>query len=797
MCYTDFDYKKFIHTRFFRPDTDFKRYRNMEKANAKLNVGFLVSGIMDGFTQSVAQGVIHAAKKADINLVMIPCKYLDRDLSQNPEIMYEYQYNTMISYARRDNLDAVLVMADCIGCHTTRSRVLEMLSEYRDMPCVLIASRIEGYVGVSYDNFNGIKEGLTYLLRELHCTKFAMVGGPDDNSDAFERKQAFISVLEQNGITLSERNFSTGNLSRWSEEAFRQILDNNPDAEAIFCVNDETALGLYDEMKKRGLIPGKDIYVFGYDNTLPASKAKPSLSSIWADSAKMGVEAVNLLLEMCQGKEVSSKVLPATFVKRDSFGAEIPAQADDGARQLTRNDIEAAFDAIFYRCKNELSGEQMEKIHTPFSAMLEKILLLNDRKETDPALCDEILGHMDDFFSSGALQFGDIDMTMMLLQRLYNMVTANPAHAEYVRSNNLVTAVYRKVTNAMDTHFLAMQEDEQADSYNIKLFVQDTMQFRTGKDQSYRTLLKRLSWLNIQNAYVYVFERAIIHLDKEHFTLPRYIFLKAMLKDGKAVSLPADAQRKRIQELFCNEEIGSELYSMVLLPLFSNETIFGVLLCDMTDQLFENGEFLSNQLSSAVKMIQLLNENEKIQEQLEQSLITLRENNIELDNLSKSDMLTGILNRRGFYAAAEDFLEDTRKQRKSTLTIYVDMDNLKIINDRYGHEEGDYSLRLIGQILKETVNGCGIAGRIGGDEFACVMEQDGEDDGQIIQEEIQSKFRFHNANSDKPYNVTVSIGIYVRKPVEQTSLGDALSLADEKLYLAKRNRLKIVDKAAM
>ncbi len=770
----------------------------MDQEKKTFTVGLLVSGIADDFTQSVAQGVIHAARKVHINLVIIPCKYLDRDLSQNPEIMYEYQYNTMVSYARKDNLDAVLVMADCIGCHTTRDKILDMLDEYANIPCVLIASRIEGFVGVSYDNFSGIKEGLDYLLHHLHCTKFAMVGGPEDNSDAAERKQAFRSVLEENGIVLEDRNFTTGNLSKWSEDACRQLLDQNPDVEAIFCVNDVTAIALYEEMKRRGLVPGKDIYVFGYDNLLLAANSKPSLSSIWADSAEMGVQAVQLLLDMLAGKTVTSKILPARFVKRDSFGTEKSVLGDADSGHLDAHAIDTYFDEIFYRCKNELSGEQMQQIRAPFQAMMEKVAFLLEDTQPDEHQYEELLTLMEEFFNSGALNFGDSEALTALLQQLYDMTALhNPAQAAYIRSHGIVTAVYQKLTNAMDTRILAMEKEDQTESYDIKLFVQDTMQFRTGNDQSYRTILNRLSWLDIKNAYIYIFERPIIHLEKERFSLPRHIYMKAMVKDGQAISIPTDQQRTRIQELFTNSAVTPDQYTMLLLPLFSNETLYGVLLCDMTDKLFEHGEFLSNQLSSAVKMIHVLNENEKIQEQLEKSLITLRENNIELDNLSKSDMLTGIMNRRGFYAAAEEFLDNARKQNKTTLAIYVDMDNLKIINDRYGHEEGDYSLKLIGQILRETVNDSGITGRIGGDEFACVIMQDSEDDCRTIPEEIQTKFRTHNAQSDKPYNVTVSIGVYVNRPVEKTSLGDALSLADEKLYQAKRNRLKIVDKAAL
>ena len=85
-------------------------------------IGLLVSGITDIFTESVCKGVRHAASKAGMNLVVLPGRYLDRDLTQMREIMYEYQYNTIFTYANKDNLDAVIVSAGSIGCFTTKER---------------------------------------------------------------------------------------------------------------------------------------------------------------------------------------------------------------------------------------------------------------------------------------------------------------------------------------------------------------------------------------------------------------------------------------------------------------------------------------------------------------------------------------------------------------------------------------------------------------------------------------------------------------------------------------------------
>ena len=95
--------------------------------------------------------------------------------------------------------------------------------------------------------------------------------------------------------------------------------------------------------------------------------------------------------------------------------------------------------------------------------------------------------------------------------------------------------------------------------------------------------------------------------------------------------------------------------------------------------IFTMGDFLLNQLNSAVKMIYMLQENDLIQKQLEEHLSVLRANNLELDNLSKSDVLTGIMNRRGFFQSAEQFMKEQFAKGEKVLVSYIDMNNLKIM----------------------------------------------------------------------------------------------------------------------
>lgn len=767
----------------------------MEKKGKKVTIGLLVSGIMDKFTESICKGVMHGAKKADVNLVIFPCKYLDRDLSQNKELMYEYQYNTLFSYVTKENLDAILVSAGSIGCYTSEERMCEVLEAYLGIPCILIASKLDGYVSVMYDNDAGIREALEYLIHDLNCRKFGMIGGPDVNTDAYERKQVFLDVLKKHDIPFDEKNFVKGNLSRNNSDAFCKMLDSNPDVEAIFCVNDDSAIGLYDEMKKRGIIPGKDVYVFGYDNTVSASRSKPALSSVWADSVALGERGVEMIMHMLSGEDVSSQTLSTKFIHRESFGNKESSSDRDKASVLDYHNISTYFDEIFYRYMHEESQEMIAVIYELFCNMIEKLIEFLEKPVFDMKLYTDVLELLDDFLNHSALEYADMDKLMKYIELIYQNIKLQEGRAERAEADEVFRIILRKIIGAMDYRFRMMRDVQEAEAYSMKLFVGNIMQFEKGNDQSYAMLLQNLDWLNIQNAYVYIYDKPITHLYRENFQLPKYLYLKAVRRNGIVESIPVTKQRIRSANIYRHEKMESIRYSMVLLPLFSNEVLYGAVLCDLTEKLFDNGEFVVNQMSSAVKMIELLKSNEKIQQQLEENLVTLRQKNIVLDNLSKSDGLTGILNRRGFEDAAESFLEQRRWADKKVLVAYIDMNNLKIINDRYGHEEGDFSLKLIGEKIADFIRTNGICGRIGGDEFACIMECESENEELLIQQQLYEAFQNYNMQSDKPYNITVSVGAYILDEDDNTTLKEALALADEKLYVEKQHRIKHVEKA--
>jgi len=102
----------------------------------------------------------------------------------------------------------------------------------------------------------------------------------------------------------------------------------------------------------------------------------------------------------------------------------------------------------------------------------------------------------------------------------------------------------------------------------------------------------------------------------------------------------------------------------------------------------------------------------------EQSLNDLRGRVAELERLLETDELTGLLNRRGFEAAARRTLAGASRYRETGVLALIDLDGFKRVNDDHGHAAGDAALRLVGNILSENVRATDYAARLSGDEFA-------------------------------------------------------------------------------
>ena len=158
----------------------------------------------------------------------------------------------------------------------------------------------------------------------------------------------------------------------------------------------------------------------------------------------------------------------------------------------------------------------------------------------------------------------------------------------------------------------------------------------------------------------------------------------------------------------------------------------------------------------------------------------------DLMRLSTRDELTGLYNRRGFLTAAEPIARLAERTNKSFLVFFADLDGLKAINDEHGHRVGDEALRDAAWILSHSFRSADIVARIGGDEFAVFAPDASPETIEIMIRRVSKWQAERNAEPDRPYEVSLSVGGVAWTTSEPRTLEMMLSEADMAAYAAKR-----------
>lgn len=154
--------------------------------------------------------------------------------------------------------------------------------------------------------------------------------------------------------------------------------------------------------------------------------------------------------------------------------------------------------------------------------------------------------------------------------------------------------------------------------------------------------------------------------------------------------------------------------------------------------------------------------------------------------LSLTDELTGLYNRRGFFNLADKQVKLAKRLKKRIMLLTADLDNLKEINDRYGHHKGDETLIQIADILKETFRGSDIVARVGGDEFAVLQIGYTDAPLEALSVRLQRNIAEHNARHRNPFDLSLSVGIACLNPASSCSVDRLLAKADQLMYKEKR-----------
>lgn len=661
----------------------------------RYSIGVLIGGVHTNFPKEIIKGVIIAAKELDVDVYFFlgtQTKGFFQDVigvySSNS---YDYQFNTIHDYSLISGLDGLIISFGTLGKYLNNPDAVAFAKKFNSIPTVFLTEMVdaENCHSLISDNYQGICLVMEHLINHHGCTKILYMDGPENNTDAMERKRAYLDMMKKYSLPVTEDMIARGDYSEFVDAEVEKLLDRNPHAHAIVFANDDMAASGYKVTSRRSLRVGKDILFTGYDNSETATGLLPPLTTVTQDGVTMGREAVYDMVKRFKGKPVQSKRIPVSLVRRESCGCQ-PADIAEKPSQDLSLEIQKLTRTLAYM-KQESVNFQRKSWFIPLLARD-----LNDCIDDEAEFCFQVMNKMKELHANSAYLF------LLDPAIVYNGVS------DWTCPDNLRLASY----------------------------------YRHGRAMSYQ-----------------VNDRPLVTKENN---------ISKMMDDG-------------------------DRHKFMIFLLFSGERQYGLLACDIEQDDFSFFYVVSLQLGLSLRYLEISKAEAEHRHELSHDIEVIRDQNRVLDIMSNHDELTGLLNLRGFTEHAEQLRTRLASPRKAYI-IYGDLDHLKEINDSWGHPEGDYALKSLASILKDSLRSTDIIARIGGDEFLALVVSDMDAFDDVFRSRIKTACSALNEQSEKPYYVEVSLGIMGFDLEWSTDIQKMVAAADKKLYEAKKRRKPSVRK---
>lgn len=748
-------------------------------AEKRLNIGFLINDLEDDFAIAATKGAHMAAVESDVNLII----FAGRFKSAKEKHMLDWfsqQYNSIYSYPSGENLDLLVLSLGTVSHFQKQESTVQFVKDFGNVPIVTIAIEYPGRSCVMFDETKGLSDTLEHLIIDHGCRKIGFVGGPEDNEDSVARLAVYREVLEKRGIEINEKYMTNGDFSEYMFEPIDELIDNyGRELDAVCCANDVMAGVVYKALIRNGLVPGKDVAVTGYDNSVAAAAMEPSLTSVSANAVELGYQSVMEGLHYLKSREVRTVRLKTESVIRQSCGCspfrtEAPTKKF-AFRQRFEADIERWFEEDG-KNRLQLGGTRLPS-HILGGFLSSVLDIAKGRscanvKQTVDRFKESIVSGASDNESMGDLR----DFTMAVCRVALGRAAKTSCKKDILNLQVLLQSCLNDAMHAINYRQMHTL------SVNMTFLTGIVSVSSSDFAEKYIRMLMQMNKLGIRNSYFYLLDHPQKIVDPYSKSVFSEFSLRAYHRGQDFYALPAGEIVLRKKDLLSNRFVSDgNRHTLALSPLFSTHEHYGLLLTEVSPENFCYIQAVSRQVSTVLETDSLLLQ---INYQLDEE----HAKNEVLKTIATRDELTSVYNRRGFFDVVEGVVHHSENAGRGAVFFFADVDRLKYINDNFSHEDGDLAIKSIGRALIESFEGNSIVGRIGGDEFVGFMTVDKNQTAETVYERIKSTIDRVSAMQNKPYKISASVGVVYFVCCGQVDLGELMEEADRLLYIDKQKR---------
>ncbi len=627
-----------------------------------------------------------------------------------------------------------------------------MLNVLKDKKVLILEDHKDGYECLDKDNTVGMQEMMDHLLNIEHYTKIGMIAGPAASFGSRSREKVYLDCMHAKGFeTCIGRGSFEGNI----DEPVYAFLKEHLDLECVVCANDRLAIEVYRLLVSLGKKPGFDIGVTGFDDMPRAALMDPPLSTVRLDMYEYGKAAAGEAVRMAENKPRKVYVFPSRFILRSSCSIHSDEakksrnQLMDELTSQDKIDIEAVTDHILE--SSPIDAGILYNITKRFTAASAAIV---EGKKAEPILP---LIH---------------DMQFRLMDKCRYPETLYRSLEVYFQSlirnhpsaglSNLFDTIAGTFTRYFYNTRMQNQVHESEVYRAIMRIGTISGMYADEPDQAYRVMLEGMRKAGVSHA--------LLGVKKEN----NDEMIKGMLDHDEITIFDKNTAPKDVPA-FIRENFKGNYYGAVLL---NSQQVVGHLMMDAEGTTATARVAISVQTALAIRYLNIFHREREL-------IYLLNTDNAKLQEEAEKDKLTDLLNRRGFLREVSGVLN--QNQGKGAACLYMDLDHLKMINDTYGHESGDFAIHKAAEIIRSALRNTDILARIGGDEYVAFLLNN-EDGMEKIRARIAAAFENYNELHEKPFEIDCSVG-YASFIIDKTvNIEQMLSLADQSLYQEKRRK---------